>query len=345
MRLFEKVGAHVLVDGQFGSTGKGAMASYLALRAMEDGVMEDFQGVITSAGPNSGHTSWYGQEKTVLKQLPTFAVHAHLMGHTIPVYLSAGAVIDPDILRAEALRYPGLPIFVHPNAAVIHNIDKMLEQTGPIRDIASTQSGTGSAIASKVYRRPDAIARESLTEMPHNVALQIHQIKPGTGAYFVEVSQGFSLGINSEFYPHVTSRECTVMQAIADARIAPRHVAKTYMCIRTYPIRVGNLGEHSSGGWYNDQEEIDWADIGVEPELTTVTKRIRRIATFSMYQFEDAVRANDPDIVGINFMNYLNDEAQETLLADIRDVRTRIGKDFGIISGHGPNPTNWRVEV
>jgi len=59
----------------------------------------------------------------------------------------------------------------------------------------------------------------------------------------MEVSQGFSLGINSEFYPKVTSRECTVMQGLADARIAPSKLAKTYMAIRTYPIRVGDVVE------------------------------------------------------------------------------------------------------
>jgi adenylosuccinate synthase len=345
MKLFRDYGAHVLVDGQFGSTGKGALASYLALRAFEDGYISEFAGVITNAGPNSGHTSYFGQNKIVLKQLPTFAVHAHLMGKTIPVYLSAGAVIDPVALRAEASKYPGLPIFVHPNAAIVTQDDRDVESQGSIHDIASTMSGTGAAQVRKIWRRPEAIARMSLGPMPHNVALQIHNIKPNKSSYFVEVAQGFSLGINSEFYPHVTSRECTVMQAIADARIAPRWVKMTYMCIRTFPIRVGNLDEHSSGDWYDDQYEVSWEEIGVEPERTTVTNRIRRVATFSTNQFWDAVRVNDPDVVAINFMNYLTPEHQEMLIANIIDVRSSVDKRFEILVSHGPKATDWKPHV
>ena len=342
MRLFDPYGAHVLVDGQFGSTSKGAFASFLAAEAIRTGAIKFFNGAISSSGPNSGHTSYYGQEKIVLKQLPTFAVHVHMAGHTIPAYLSAGAVIDPEVLAAEARRFPGLPIFVHPNAAIVTQDDKDAEQVGSIPGIASTQSGTGAALARKIYRDPGAIARKSLGDMPSNVVIQNHNLKPHRGAYFMEVAQGFSLGINSEFYPHVTSRECTVMQAIADARIAPRFVTRTYMCIRTYPIRVGNLGEHSSGGWYEDQQEVTWEEIGQPAELTTVTKRVRRVATFSTDQFWDAMRANDPDIVGVNFMNYLPLEEQEILVAHLRDIALSWSNRFEIFGGYGPNPTNWR---
>lgn len=343
MNLFEETGVHVLVDGQFGSTGKGALASFLAREAAESGAIRNFQGVITSAGPNSGHTSYWGHAKIILKQLPTFAVQAHLMGFTIPVFLSAGAVVNLDVLRFEASMYPKIPIHVHPNAAVIHEMDMKLEQTGPIRDIASTQSGTGSAIASKVYRRPEAIAKNSMRDMPKNVVISHVRPKPDNHAYFMEISQGFSLGINSEFYPHVTSRECTVMQGIADARIAPRHVAKTYMCVRTYPIRVGNLGSHSSGDWYEDQTETSWDELGIDPEITTVTQRVRRVATFSMTQYLDAVYANDPDWVAINFMNYLNDKNQAELLDNLAEARALFTKGHGFIGGYGPAASSWRI--
>lgn len=343
--MFRAIGVHVLVDGQFGSTGKGTFASFLAREAVDSGAIKNFQGVITSAGPNSGHSSYWGHAKIVLKQLPTFAVQAHLMGHTLPVFLSAGAAINPDILRFEASKYPSIPIHVHPNAAVISEIDQKTELEGTIRAIASTQSGTGAAIARKILRFPDSIARNSLRDMPKNVTIDLdgRRFKPESHAYFMEISQGFSLGIHSEFYPHVTSRECTVMQGIADARIAPRHVAMTYMCIRTYPIRVGNLGNHSSGDWYGDQTETSWDQLGIDPELTTVTQRVRRVATFSMDQFIDAAHANAPDWVGINFMNYLNDAAQEAMTKNIITAMDRLSNPFFIIGGYGPHASQWRV--
>ena len=74
------------------SPGKGLLASWLAERAVAENI--PFNGVITSAGPNSGHTSYFGDQKIVLKQLPTFAVPpAHLRElASVPVtYFSAGA--------------------------------------------------------------------------------------------------------------------------------------------------------------------------------------------------------------------------------------------------------------
>lgn len=344
MRLFEPTGAHVLVDGQFGSTGKGALASFLASQAVRSKAARRFLGVVSSAGPNSGHTSYFGQMKIVLKQLPTFAVHTHLNGFTLPVYLSAGAVIDPDVLRAEALKYKNIPIFVHQNAAVVAEKDREAEQDGTVAAVASTQSGTGAAIARKVLRDPEAIARNSLKDMPPNVNLYYYPLPTKDWAYFFEVSQGFSLGLNSKFYPHVTSRECTAMQAIADARVPPNHVTKVYACFRTFPIRVGNLGDHSSGGWYPDQEETTWEKIGVEPEFTTVTNRQRRVATFSFTQFMHAIMANEPDWIAVNFLNYLEKREQEELLFQMKRYVKEARLQCGFILGHGPYVGNWTFE-
>lgn len=340
--LFSKTGAHVLVDGQFGSTGKGAFASWLATQAYEQRALSNFNGAISSSGPNSGHTSVWGHGRIVLKQLPTFGVWAKMLGTPIPCYLSAGAVIDPVVLAREAEEHK-VAVFVHPNAAIITDVERQAEQSGSVRDIASTQSGTGAALARKIMREPNAIARKVLFEwkMPPNVQIQSHRLKPESGAYFMEVAQGFSLGINSEFYPHVTSRECTVMQAIADARIPPFHVSRTYMCCRTFPIRVGNLGEHSSGGWYLDQRETTWQKIGVEPELTTVTKRERRVATFSMTQFVEACFANWPNFIGLNFLNYL--KQPDYLIDDLLEIRHQIGIAYSLVGGFGPTPHHWRL--
>ncbi len=338
--LFHNSGVHCVVDGQFGSTGKGALSAWLAHEAFKDDPNFNFAGVIYSGGPNSGHTSYFEGEKIVLKQLPTFAVHLLKLGIGLPVHLSAGAVIDPVILKKEAEEYPELPIFVHPNAAVVTDMDRATELSGVIAEVAGTRSGTGAAIARKVFRDPTAIAKNSLKDMPNNVMVMIRPIFPDRYAYFMEVAQGFSLGLNSEFYPKVTSRECTVMQGLADARIAPRHLRRTYMAIRTYPIRVGNIDGFSSGDWYSDQHEESWEDIGVEPELTTVTHRVRRVATFSWTQLMDACRANDPDFVFVSHMDYLETKQGMQFLRSLQLHRGHLDKRFGIILGRGPLVSN-----
>jgi adenylosuccinate synthase len=345
MQLFKYKGVHCVVDGQYGSTGKGALSAYLAEQMVKMGVgRTNFDGTIYSGGPNSGHTCYFGDRKIVLKQLPTFSVYASLHGIIIPVYLSAGAIIDREQLKKEADEYPRVPIFVHPNAAIVTDEDKKAEESGSISEVAGTRSGTGAALIRKIAREPNAIAGNSLGLLAHNVSIQNHRLKPERNAYFMEVSQGFSLGINSHFYPKVTSRECTVMQGLADARIAPRHLARTYMAIRTFPIRVGNVDGHSSGNWYSDQHETNWDEIGVTPEITTVTKRIRRVASFSIDQFYDACHANDPDVVFVSHMDYLSKENQTKLIEDLHDARISMNKHFAIIVSTGPTVNDVSTE-
>jgi adenylosuccinate synthase len=263
----------------------------------------------------------------------------------MPVYLSAGAIIDRDTLRREAEKYPTVPIFVHPNAAIVTDEDKAAELEGTIAEVAGTRSGTGAALSRKILRDPLAIASKSLGNIAPNVVIQNHRLKPEQHSYFMEVAQGFSLGIHSQFYPKVTSRECTIMQGMADARIAPRHFARCYMAIRTFPIRVGNVDDYSSGEWYEDQEELEWSDIGVQPELTTVTKRIRRVATFSMTQFYEACYANDPDFVFLSHMDYLSPEDQSDLLEALLNVRNRTNKGFSFILGRGPRVNDIAMHI
>ena len=261
----------------------------------------------------------------------------------LPIYLSAGAIIDREILKKEAEEHSDIPIFVHPNAAIITDEDRKAEETGSIAEVAGTRSGTGAALARKIYREPRAIAKNSLGDLTTNVVLQGHRIKPEQHAYFMEVAQGFSLGINSKFYPKVTSRECTVMQGLADARIPPQHLARTYMAIRTYPIRVGNVDSHSSGDWYDDQSETDWNTLGVAPEITTVTQRVRRVATFSMEQFFDACYANHPNYIFISHMDYLNPTYQKHLVDDIIDADEILNMHYDLILGFGPKVEDIRM--
>jgi adenylosuccinate synthase len=117
-------------------------------------------------------------------------------------------------------------------------------------------------------------------------------------------------------------------------------LARTYMAIRTFPIRVGNIDGHSSGDWYSDQSEISWDRIGVPPELTTVTKRVRRVATFSVDQFFDACHANDPDFIFISHMDYLGEKERQRWLEDIQSYQPHVG----LLVGMGPHVEDIYME-
>ena len=332
--LFADNGVHILADGQFGSCGKGALASWLAHQAYAEGIL--FGAVVTNAGPNSGHTFYHDGAACVFKQLPVFAVQSYLLGFNIPVYFSGGAVIDPYALAQEQARVPGLKVYVNRQAAIVDEETRQTEHdTETIAAAASTLSGTGTALINKISRKPEAVFGNSwaASEWPDYKQSAINCERD---LVFVEVSQGFSLGYHSAFYPKVTSRECTFMQGMADARLAPRYFRRGYLAFRTYPIRVGNVSEGDSGGWYDDQEEISWGDIGVEPEFTTVTKRQRRIATWSWHQFDEAMNANRPTHVFLNFMNYLPEGLQHKFLNLHLKKQGERNERYSFIIGKGP---------
>lgn len=328
----------VIVDGQYGSTGKGVAASLVY-----EALANEIAVVTSNAGPNSGHTSYYGDEKVVLMQLPTIHAHAARDKRLVKTFLNAGAIIDPEVLAREVRQYPGIfEVHVHKHAALID--DRAVNADAKVREaIGGTGKGTGPALASKVLRDPAAVVQgHPLVEQVAVVSDWMPRDYVGKDRIgIVEVSQGYSLGINSGFYPYVTSRECTVSQALSDAGLHPNDYAGSMMVVRTFPIRVhGN-----SGPCYPDQREIEWSDLGVEPEITTVTKKQRRVFTFSVQQYMDAVAANRPDVVFLNFCNYLQEDVDGF-------VRRNVLMPYVAVMGRAPDsilvgfgPTNEDVKV
>jgi adenylosuccinate synthase len=355
---FKEPGAYVLVDGQFGSTGKGLMAGVLAEYAHLVGRVPNI--ITTNAGPNSGHTAYLDAteftadnvpdagnefvvgrglfaEKIMTQQIPVASVFLERLGHKPYTLLNAGSVIDSDILRKEhaASGIPPSRLMIHPNAAVITENDR-IEDQNTLRRIAGTGKGIGPAIANKVMRT-GKVAFEEYRPMLPPLAEGAREWDDfwrwDKDVVFVETAQGFSLGLNSaRFYPNVTSRECTVMQAISDARIPYNKVRKVVACFRTFPIRVGNT-QGSSGGCYEDQNEVSWESLGLEPELTTVTKRVRRVFTWSRVQFRECIAANQPDVIFLNFCNYLSAAMLDALLDNIDEDWRRV------MGSNGPSPT------
>lgn len=334
--MFQKRGTYVMVDGQFGSTGKGLAASVLA-----ENLGDLVDHVLSNAGPNSGHTSYFGDEKIVLKQLPSFAVTANKLGLSPLVFMDAGAVIDVEILNDEMRAY-GLneQVFVHPHASVISE-DAIEDDAASIQSIGSTGKGTGPAQIKKLQRRDDAVAKHYADAIEAKIG---HYAPHPTHMNFIEVSQGFSLGINSGFYPFTTSRECTVMQALSDANIHPEMYCGSIMVVRTFPIRVAG----NSGPCYPDQQELTWEYLGVEPEITTVTKKVRRVFSWSDMQFCAALEANRPDVVFVNFCNYLQNLGADVEAFVLEHVYSNYVRVMGrmpkaVLLGFGPKTSDVKV--
>ena len=128
-----------------------------------------------------------------------------------------------------------------------------------------------------------------------------------------------------------------------DAGVHPSQLGKVCMSIRTFPIRVGNIKDElgheigNSGPCYEDQNELKFSDIGVPDEVTTVTKRVRRVFSFSCFQYSKALIAIRPDIVFVNFLNYMPHEEQRTRLTyDMQRCELETGIVPAKLWGCGP---------
>lgn len=141
-----------------------------------------------------------------------------------------------------------------------------------------------------------------------------------------EGSQGYALSIDHGIqYPYTTSRNCDTQMALSYMGVAPQLLGDVYLNLRTFPIRVGNVYEADgtqtgySGDWYTDQTETTWEAVAAganmpehvakalsEKERTTVTKRVRRVSTFSWVGLEDAVKTCGATKLCVNFPQYLD---------------------------------------
>lgn len=309
----------VAIQGmQYGSEAKGAIAAGVARRWKPDTVA-------TAWGPNAGHTVRDGDFKFVSTMLATGALYPS----TQNILIGPGSVVDLNKLAQEVElageRLRGKTMVIHPQAPFLKPEHAELERD--LLRIGSTMKGTMQAAVSKMHRNESAVIRSAGERLdPLNLAASkvglsvstserlYDAIIDSSSKMVLEGAQGFSLGIHGQFYPYCTSRDVSTAQLFADCRLpyVRRHVSVIGV-LRTYPIRVANRRsddgqEFTSGGFYEDQHELDWkADLGREPELTTVTKLPRRIFTFSYEQIRRAMRIMQPNLLAMTFCDYLED--------------------------------------
>lgn len=340
--------AYMIIDLQFGSTGKGLLAGYLAKKHKPDTV-------VTAWGPNAGHT--YIDEdgrEFIHRMLANGVVSPNLK----TVLVGPGSVIDVEILMNEiescADLLNGKTIVIHPHAAIVTS--EHLESEKANVSIGSTMKGTGAAVIQRIMRNPhrmntakamfpkDAIAEAeekfnvtiSVCEYDYAQAIRMSDVMQ------IEGAQGFSLSIYHGIYPYTTSRDVTPHQVLADCALPYGINPLIFGTMRTFPIRVANRFDAegnmigTSGPGYPDQYEMDWSKIGVEPELTTVTKLPRRIFNFSPLQCTIACEICRPDSVFLNFTNYMDNSDVATLVKDIE----RWGNTHVEFIGTGPAHQN-----
>jgi adenylosuccinate synthase len=298
------MGATIVVGGQYGSEGKGKVVALTAGLVSEPWV-------VRCGGPNSGHTVYIAGQPRVLRQVPSAAGMSNAL-----LLLSAGCAIDEALLLQELdqMSVPRERIVVDPRAVLIAAIDREQER-GLITRIASTGSGTGSALSRRMARAEDVrLAAESeklqTRARVQSVAPLLHGHLAKGGEVIIEGTQGFGLSLlHGPHYPHVTSRDTTAAAFASEVGLSPRHVDRVILVVRTYPIRVGGESGPLRG-------EMTWQDVQrlsgapeAYPEYTSVTHRLRRVGTFDLLSVKIACAYNCPTelaVMGLDRLDYSN---------------------------------------
>lgn len=299
----------VVVGGQYGSEGKGQIVAYIA---------KEYDLLVRVGGPNAGHTIFVDPDPYTHHQLPsgTLMSNAGLL-------LGPGMVINVDKLLKEIseCEVEKDRLTIDPNAIIIDDND--IKQEEKLKaDIGSTGQGVGHATARKIMKRnPSTKLAKDITELkPYigNALDLLSKTMARNGRILLEGTQGTGLSIHHGEYPYVTSRDTTVAGCLSEAGIAPSSVRRIVMVCRTYPIRVESPKGATSGSF---SKEISFKDIGersgINPEdlekheITSTTKRKRRVGEFDWDLIRKAAFLNGPTDIALTFADYINIENRQ----------------------------------
>lgn len=320
---------NILFDSSWGSSAKGAAAARLA-------DIYKIHNASTCNFPNAGHTVIPKGEKFVFKVLPSPAALCKF-GHQMKLWIgpNSGFFVDQLIKEVEQtdLVNRGSTLEIHDRAIVVDERHKNMEAPGGSQStlhISSTMSGSGAAYAEKAMRSKEVRTYNGKWNATGTQMTDffdgVHDALKHGQLFLHEVSQGWALSVNcGTHYPNCTFRDCTPQQACADFCITPNQVGDVYMNVRSYPIRVGNNYDNNgsmvgySGDFLPDQKETNWEEIGrdaempegeinalAERERTTVTKKIRRVATQSWSLIKRSARLSGATKIILNFPQYLH---------------------------------------
>jgi adenylosuccinate synthase len=327
----------VVVGGQFGSEGKGKVAYKIACE-------KNAAAVVRVGGTNSGHTAVDDRGNVrALRQLPASV----LAPNTLAV-LPPGALVDPKIFLDEVALLGLAPdrIALSPFASVISSEDREVEHSsGLIDEIGSTGSGTGAALIRRIGRRAGTLLASHYDELKpflrDTSALMRGFLDQGRWIV-IEGSQGFGLSLlHGGYYPHATSRDTSAAAFVGEAGLSPLDVREVILVLRAHPIRVaGNSGPL--------ENETNWKDVAQGAglpsdyqELTTATRKVRRVGLFEANIVRRAIEVNQPTAIVLNHFDYVDPAIRENgisvkAIASLRKIEADIGRQVDFI-GAGPN--------
>lgn len=300
-----------VIGAQFGSEGKGTIVNALA----------DEYGVhVRTGAPNAGHSFWHNEP------MP-WAMQSVPCGWTNPdamLIIGRGAIVHLDTLIKEinAIEKAGYSLrhrlFVDRDSFILENRHHEFEGgiDGDIhKTIGSTGEGVGACRVSRLNRNMFEKGRQAkdvdagwLRSLLADTVDMLHRSYKDGQNILLEGAQGYGLSLIHGFWPHVTTNDTNAGQQLTDCGLPPQAIDEVIMTARTYPIRVAGPSGPLEG-------ELTWEYISERvgrptSELTTVTKKTRRIAEWNEPLFLRACAVNGATQIALTFTDYLDPQIE-----------------------------------
>lgn len=316
----------VVVGGQYGSEGKGAIVAHIA---------NEYQVHVRVGSPNAGHTIYWRGEKHVMQSIPCGWINPDAK-----IVIGRGALLNMKQFMKELVHimkyYPDFlsRLYIDAEAGILD--EKFHEQEGGVygemhKRIGSTGEGVGPARVARINRDPEQfrqfkdVAEEYGLEycLAHNTPKSLYEWQKGGDNILIEGTQGSALSLLHSHWPYCTSIDTNAAGIISEVGIAPSRVTDVLMVCRTYPIRVaGNSGPM--------EYETTWEELAaktggyIKPEKTTVTKKVRRVAEWDDNLFEQSCILNAPTEIALTFADYIDPDIAGCTEDDILDKSPRL---------------------
>ncbi len=282
----------VIVDLQYGDSGKGKVAHFLCTK-------NNYTHVVRyNGGANAGHTIFHNGKKFVTHQVPVGIFYG------ITSVIGSGCVVDPEGLKKELhmLEDAGIPtknlLLVAENAHVVtkkHRDEDLADKKN-----GSTKRGIGPAYRDK-YARAGTLARDTPSLKPYLVDMY----EEFTGSkknltVLAEGAQGFGLDVDWGDYPFVTSSHCTTAGALLNG-FAPQSLRRVWGIAKVYETRVGRTRTP-----FEPKQKIFEKIREYGEEYGATTGRPRQCNWLNLQLIEQAVKANGVTDIVLSKMDVLN---------------------------------------
>lgn len=320
-----KKNVYAIIDGQAGSCGKGKVIGQFAIN-------EKVDVAVSNCMPNAGHTFESDGVRRLFRNIPVSAVNPKTQ-----LFIGPGSIIDMNVLEQEYEEnkdiLEGREIIVHPLVPLIEQ--RHIEKEKQLIKSGSTFKGCAACRSEKIMRDSNLkfFKEYKNIKADTNYHRKFHDAINQAEKVLVEGSQGCDLSLdNITHYPNVTSRVVSVSQMLSDSKIPPTRLNKAIMVVRSLPIRISNEiydGSYMYSGDYGNSSELSWeqvsvgAYLGIPPssvdidlieeffdvspklkELTSVTKKTRRIFEMDLNLLKENIEDNDPAELYLNFFEY-----------------------------------------